>query len=137
MNTHKKYYYADPLAAAWMAKHFGMKFDVDYGAGEKTLDRYHEIAILSVPPKIPALKFFIPPDNLHILEPQEGDLAQHNNVFSKCKKGGKQFGIMLTHNKHFVIGGDEPSLNISEPQEINVKIIQRNGIPFMWPEIEA
>lgn len=108
----KRYYYTDPLAAAWMAKHHGVRFvlldgsavsegmmgnqirgDWDYGA------------------------FYIHPDSLHLLEPQAGDLLSWAS------------GLHIGSPHYF--GSD----CVEEGLE-NHTIIQRNGIAFMWPESE-
>lgn len=61
-----KYYYKDPLAAAWMAKHHGIKFD-----NGDSLKSACEVAEMDENP----IPFIIHPDSLHLLEPQKGDLC--------------------------------------------------------------
>jgi hypothetical protein len=72
-----KYFYKDPLAAAWMAKHFGMKFVEAYYKpycnGGLWFDAYtHK--------DWEGQTLTIPPDSLHLLEQQEGDLIEHDGV---------------------------------------------------------
>lgn len=130
-----RYYYADPLAAAWMAKHHEMKFEhlwmfdrspfgcelafsgnVNIQAGS---DNSH-------------VKFYIHPDSLHLLEPRKGDLVD-----------------LGRHGFAFVTDRDDNNINCAlfNP-DIGVfkdgywhrrwhPIIQRDGAVFMWPEREA
>lgn len=103
-----KYYYTDPLAAAWMAKHFGMQFSFDGGM------KYEEIWNLSIDSEPP---FYIHPDSLHLLEQQVGDAVQIST--GTCWK--------LHDTQNLAESERYPSL----------RIIQRNGVVFMWPETEA
>lgn len=69
----KKYYYTDPLAAAWMAKHFGMKF-----VYEDEFQERNNIGILGEDNNFNTTisyrnKYFIHPDSLPILEPRDED----------------------------------------------------------------
>ncbi len=66
-------------------------------------------------------KFYIHPNSLHLLEPQVGDV-----IYFKTKKGD----LIL----HETITGLEPNSKLLIEQ--GAKIIQRNGIAFMWPEVE-
>lgn len=98
-----KYFYTDPLAAAWMAKHFGMEYDFSE----------HKFYGWTTEHQLPLEKYYIHPDSLHLLKLQIGDLVQQDSEYS-----------------FFVISEeDAKKLEIYE-------IIQRNGIPFMWPETE-
>lgn len=142
-----RHYYTDPLAAAWMAKHFGMIYGVPYPLTpsreatqtgiEKIIcridqDNYFnghgypksESTILifkhernytedARPP------FYIHPDSLHLLEPQDGDL-----ILTTDRGGTKALFFVDEHTFDF----------IKRCKTFN--IIQRNGIPFMWPESE-
>lgn len=102
-----KYFYKDPLAAAWMAKHFGMRFqDNGYEASpyEELLSHYDAGGDGKTFPK-----YYIHPDSLHLLEPQRGDRL---DVVSTLK------------------------LDVVNPFIRPTEIVQRNGIAFMWPEIK-
>jgi hypothetical protein len=113
-----KYYYTDPLAAAWMAKHHGMRF---IAAGlevwVRTLAQLNEIT-----DEMPAgYQIEVHPDSVHLLDPQEADAGNdldHNLV------------IFLNGAWHDW-GVDEWTLNPP------YKIIQRGGVAFMWPEVEC
>jgi len=56
-----RYYYEDPLEAAYMAKHYGMKLDPEI---EVYIYRDEE-----------NFKYYIHPDSLPLLEPMDGDLV--------------------------------------------------------------
>jgi hypothetical protein len=114
----KRYFYTDPLAAAWMAKHHEMRFcGIGYPmtapANEKDIlgEYSDEDGCYQEPIGI----FNIHPDSLHLLEPQVGDLAQ--------------FGI----DNYGMWREVEPQYR---PNFFGIPIIQRNGVAFMWPEVE-
>lgn len=125
-----RYYYKDALAAAWMAKHFGMKFGLE-NCGKiewncigtldspwTPLEDWKDI----IDPISAHEKLYIHPDSLHLLEPQDGDYAE-NRAGNLCSLGG----------------GAE--IEVGEEREVRrrkngYKIIQRNGVPFHWPEVE-
>jgi len=69
----KRYFYTDPLAAAWMAKHHGMEF-------------WHTMIEIIVRAKRQHQEWadtvgnhYIHPNSLHLLEPQIGDLLTGRN----------------------------------------------------------
>lgn len=144
-----KYYYTDPLAAAWMGKHFGMRFDTEI---EPYLYLHGED---NVP-------YYIHPDSLQILEPEVGDLIGANRLKPSDFKieEAKLYSKILMHDcarlpEYKYSGGfiippgyfyqelietEERADWIFEDGFENYmdcyKIIQRNGIAFMWPEGE-
>lgn len=109
-----RYFYTDPLAAAWMAKHFGMEFTVTHnGPGCLGKHPLGETPILEHRPP-----FYIHPDSLPLLGPQVGDLA-----------------ILPADHEH----SDATRImedNIRWVAEVGAKIIQRDGKAFHWPESE-
>lgn len=94
----KRYYYTDPLAAAWMAKHFGMKLhsihtdeqmaDYDIPETDRNFDWFDSCIVdgfeRDVEMVSDAIEYiekasdciYIHPDSLHLLEPQEGDAVE-------------------------------------------------------------
>jgi hypothetical protein len=85
-------YYIDPLAAAWMAKHFGMIFVHHYAGwlptpflndgrpGGAYLPEWFNRGLRDYPDhgkdtRGNQIKFYIHPDSMHLLEPQEGDVG--------------------------------------------------------------
>ncbi len=134
-----RYFYRDPLAAAWMAKHFGMKLlaeSSDEGrlvdAGARFIDCddtfrelwQHDFSYLG--------KLYVHPDILHLLEPQVGDVViaeLHGPVrianFAEFK------GRKTIETVSDCYGGGS-----FYPEGVT-SIIQRNGMAFHWPEQEA
>lgn len=115
-----KYYYTDPLAAAWMAKHHKMRFlnrvgdEIFYRNMQDMMD-------------LERMKFYIHQDSLHLLNLQVGDmvkskLGKHADTIIDSQDG---IPVMTT-----IDAAEEILLNEDEV------IIQRSGIPFMWPESE-
>jgi hypothetical protein len=109
-----RYFYSDPLAAAWMAKHHGMLFC----NGDFTLkltaildDNFHPI------------KFVVHSDSLPLLEPRVGDL-----IYITESKIGTLARLHDGNLKLFT--GDW----MIKPDR--VYIIRRDGKPFFWPESE-
>lgn len=121
-----RYFYRDPLEAAFMSKYYGIRFLTSFmgieqewknkttGHGESGWkyeisfgwDEKHD-------------RFFIHPDSEHILAPQVGDLGlDSNNVACLCD------------------GNDWTQLGIRGFAKHPVRIIQRLGGAFMWPESE-
>lgn len=125
------YYYTDPLAAAWMAKYFKIKFIVD----EK--------------------KYYIHPESLHILKPQENDiflfLWYDNPMIVKSDEAYKDIKEHGFEDKYIsMTQATNEILNPIPPKEIygydtnkhpsildRSSIAQRRGIPFHWPEKEV
>lgn len=123
----EKYFYTDPLAAAWMAKHFGMKLLsgtdlhglVDAGARFIDCDDtfrelwQHDFSYLG--------NLYIHPDSLPLLESRLGDV-----LYTRINSGAVSVEEFLSDERASQTG---PYL-ISR----GGRIIQRNGIPFFWPE---
>jgi hypothetical protein len=107
-----KYFYTDPLAAAWMEKHFDMKFK-----SEMTVDfSGYKYARLWLENEVSGdCRLYIHPDSLHLLEPQVGDFLFVGGMYIRVDNAENIIGIKSM--PHSAI------------------IIQRNGIPFMWPQI--
>ena len=113
----KKYYYTDPLAAAWMSKHFNINIEWADGtiSDDYTGDNivYYEKHLGTESP------YYIHPDSVHILNPQVGDV-----IYIKLDGGG--VGIWET------VDAEDSQYSINR----GGKIIQRNNTAFMWPEVE-
>lgn len=112
-----RFFYTDPLAAAWMAKHFGMKFvnggkripPVTYSFLHNDLSGCR-------------LKYTIHPDSLWLLEP----------ILSDAVEVVDATGFYLTKRLH----------DVYDKQQIGCewrlhRIIQRAGKSFHWPESET
>ncbi|QEL19312.1 hypothetical protein [Limnoglobus roseus] len=110
--TEARYYYDDPLAAAWMVKHFGMKFLIDETESEQAETLFDESDVQWAREALGVHEFSIHPDSLHLLDIQEGDFVVGPN-----NKGGLEY-----------VAGMKPSARC--------RIIQRDGKPFHWPKLE-
>jgi hypothetical protein len=123
-----KRFYTDPLAAAWMAKHFGMRFcpdedGIEFNAYEFHLSEkgfegeWNMDAIL-----------YIHPDSLHLLEPQVGD-------WGRGPYAGEVIGISESLITIHVPERHNGKSHFCQPRS-EFKVTSRNGSPFMWPESE-
>ena len=111
------YYYDDPLAAAWMEKRHGIKIEFErFGSPDSDINTLKSSGL-----------WYIRPDSLHLLVPQQDDLIGY--------KWGSQYECRST----FYAGNWTikmwPQI-IEEDREQEPRIIQRSGIPFMWPKQE-
>ena len=122
-----RYFYKDPLAAAWMAKHFGMKllkYWHDFYDPNKVY--YSEIdfeEILREASRSINELCLVHSDSLQLLHPRLGDV-----LYSRI--GG---GVSVEE-----ILSDERALQTG-PHIIQRggRIIQRDGKPFFWPKREV
>ncbi len=114
-----RYFYSDPLAAAWQAKHFGMRFMIDEQPG-------YVIESIHFPPAYTG-KWFAHPDSLHLLEPVEGDLLAVRFTSPAL--------AMPSLPDHFVLACPWEDVEW-ELEYFDHRIVQRGGIQFMWPESE-
>lgn len=130
-----RYYYTDALAAAWMAEKFQMKFQDDFTAGFQFWEEGRVGSAYGTMGK----RIFLDPDSLHLLEPIEDDIIDMQpDGFLERVLTSKQFKKlekeMPSITSHFTtkenICGDESFI------DTDWKIIQRNNLPFMWPEVE-
>lgn len=123
----KRHFYTDPLAAAWMAKHFGMRFVSAFSG--KEFDGSVIVANAGSP--IEAIReqqtYVIHPDSLHLLEPKVGDMVSHLGL-----RAWRIDSIDGAAYHHPAVGSekiDRFTLKSDSPT-----IIQRDGKPFFWPE---
>ena len=124
----KRYFYREPLAAAWMAKRFGMEFNVlaPDRSGDFHLYRYNPNWCLPLHGQCNNL--YIHPDSLRLLEPQEGDEG-----FYLYKMAD---GNACTRQCYFIDGNWFIEGRSCDLAELPVEIDKRNGIAFIWPERE-
>lgn len=110
-----KYFYTDPLAAAWMAKHHEMDFEGLSWMEEEFCFALHD-------PENEPSHYYIHPDSLHLLEPQVDDVIRDDvdHEYQTVWKDEKGLGM-------------DTSKGTASPSGI---IIQRNGKAFHWPEVE-
>ena len=126
-----RYFYTDPLAAAWMGQHFNMvtyigRLPDDWDAygqpnWHQCVDdwKYRQEKL-----KQPAPKFYLHPESLNLLEPQVGDLLR-----------GDEQAIPTIRFMHLP---DSDQMGVAAAlMRRGFKIIQRKGKAFHWPESEA
>jgi hypothetical protein len=131
-----RYYYTDPLAAAWMAKHFGMKFEGGsisafncsvFSSGRTTPHYYADDGDDD-------FRGIIHPDSLHLLEPKVGDIFRcWDNEDPDDTQPYRIVPNQSTPREWTVelqYAGFDDSVTPNE-------IILRDGKPFFWPEREA
>lgn len=142
----KRYYYTDPRAVLLMGKHFGMKFlsrhtdeqmdEYDLEESERFFDWLDGCSvngfgdIETVSDAITFIeavsgKIYVHPESEHLLNPHAGDKDQDGYIFGgmNCQWGHPN--IRTWCGEHTYIHTRETST-----------ITQRNGIPFMTPEVE-
>jgi hypothetical protein len=118
----KRYYYTDPLVAAWMAKHFGMRFYCDalepfeYEGANDLLQEMGE-----------GEKAYIHSDSLHLLEPKDGDFIEIKD--SDYQRGSFITSVQHSHSNALGLPADHAY------RKKDYRVIQRDGKPFFWPEI--
>lgn len=126
----KRPFYRDPLAAAWMAKHHEMRFTK---ANDHVIDNFviaGRISVSDVNPKLEgdrSFLYYIHLESLHLLEPRAGDRIA-------------QVGL---NNTWLVPSNEEPEEELRSIRNAKhlmetwpATVIQRNGVPFHWPESE-
>lgn len=110
-----RYYYDDPLAAAFMAKHFGMRFCNDVAIDAKCFENMGTLLSMAMDEKVTIhARFHIHPDSLRLLEPMVGDVWLDPLYGSPW------------------IAKSEDCLPL-----VAVQIIRRYGLSFMWPKVES
>ena len=135
-----RYFYDEPLAAAWMAKHFGMRFfsdKVNPGHGcplwlSDLLDDGFGNRELFIPVErlgevVKSKRCYIHPDSLHLLDLVDGDKVTRSmgvvGCFGRAHQDGPQ-GVYWAGTTGF------------DPPDGNEQIIERDGKPFFAPESE-
>ena len=133
-----RYFYDCPLKAAFMAKYHGMRFDY--------YDKYQNVILSCIEVETydceccggygkefnPDIRFYIHPDSLHLLEPIEGDYLECINqtnapyILAKANDNNGSLSAFSTN----------PKITLGQSMFDSWKIIQRNSLPFMRPEIE-
>lgn len=118
----KRYYYTDALAAAWMAKHFKMKFELVPHEPNCITFCFCEKEIINHQNMETGDKIYIHSDSIQLLDPDTGDVM---------------IGARLLCNEPFIVDlCMKKNPTELEKRLMNGKIIQRNGKPFFWPEVE-
>lgn len=120
--SEKRYFYTDRLATAWVYKYFGIITYLPHDSDKKAFFEMTGEEIL----EDTNFKTYILPDSLHLLEPQLWDIIQYPSPSSK----DKEFRYCHQLTNAALVEAALYTWNKS------TRIIQRNGIPFIWPESE-
>lgn len=119
-----KYYYDCPIKAAYMAKYFGVKLQI-LVANESECQLYSWFYNMALPSGA-GKNLYIHPNSLHILEPQVGDLIkEYGAPLYRYLDGKLSNGDFTAYKNKYDIKFDEVA-----------RIVERNNIPFIYPEIE-
>ena len=148
----KKLHYKDPLAAAYMAREFGVSYTKSVDAkwknrrtGHGESGDFYEIHF-GYFEKLD--KIYIHPDSYYVFEPKAGDLVCAANYFCEEHSGCVRIKEVREMDRN---GNKGPFLyfltQISADEEFFVdwfvpedfhrlKVIERDGKTFFWPESE-
>jgi len=147
-----RYFYTDPLAAAWMARHFGMKLvclhhNKDDGVEAEQAGTPYPFAhaILSAEMWEDAIhatcrRIYVHAESLRLLEPQVGDMISH------LTSGGERASYTIVPQDsplkekcpHSFGPPSRADWDLKHASGVwEHKIIQRNGVAFHHPESEA
>jgi len=130
----ERYVYGDALAAAWMAKRFGMTFDAELPDGSVAATAaIDERALLHTAPNAWLdRRFVLRPECLGLLEPRLGDLIERHDCFY----------FVVTDEEHASADAVSSLKNqtaaISKvrawPRPEETLIRMRAGVPFFHPD---
>jgi hypothetical protein len=105
----RRYFYADPLAAVWMARHFRMKLAV---GGFCLMPESVDAFLQRLGGGVSGERYVVHADSVSLLDPRPGDLVEDD---SRSK-------VRVLTPAHF-------------PYKAALqRIVQRNGRVFHWPE---
>ncbi len=163
-----RYFYTDPLAAAWMAHHFGMLIALRilphspwHEAGDD-LSGCIDMPADDVATLIRQLldkrgsdyepgRYYVHPDSLRLLEPRKGDAVEFDRWFFERRRDPQYAGYpyQAHYGRVAPFGSGDQHLGITSAGvcwdntsddagfSLPFKIIQRDGVAFMWPESEG
>jgi hypothetical protein len=129
-----RYFYSDPLAAAWMAASFEMAYD---SAGLVTEDSIASPRLFmskhAFEDKLDihcsdarGRRYYLHPDSVPLLKPKPGDLVKVMGEVGYVPTGK---GFADLYAQRLAEANCQP--------HATGRIIQRDGKPFFWPESEA
>jgi hypothetical protein len=143
--TVKRYYYIDPLAAAWMSEHFGMRVMnkrrtvLRFSDGVWGSTRASTCVVQNNGFFMPHEgKLYIHPISVHLLEPSVGDLVQRADRTTELVRHVRTNHPALADGSGTALYYDNPHIKRGQPwiDKAFVTIIQRDGKAFHWPESE-
>jgi hypothetical protein len=135
-----KFFYTDPLAAAWQAKHFEIKIfttGLDNGVHPKRIRDWDEDAMSiaeDVARDVATDRYYIHAESMNVLHPRIGDLI----VWDAYKDKSWGYGCNVRLNeKHDLSGIWRDIFHDTTGTATNVRIIERAGKLFHRPESDA
>lgn len=143
-----KYFYSDPVKAAYMAETYHMEFVYPNGMPVtlSTIEHFIYSTLADYEPP-----YFIAENSLHLLEPSPGDLIAHKDKERGGAWGFIEYNIVVKPEERWEKIGGYPKNQLqievfnreawrSDTGMISksafVKIIQRNEQEFFWPNSE-
>jgi len=134
-----RHFYSDPLAAAYMAKHFGMKYVSVHEQNWSHPKQY--LASRNPSEEWANGQWEIHQESLHLLSPKYGDLVTntYDEYNSKHRPCSGIFVGSLNNGKDAYVSTGERHNGKNEfcEQVSSLRIVQRKGVSFFWPESEA
>lgn len=126
-----RWFYTDPLAAAWMARHFGMRF-LDLASGQH-LRVFKEVQFFIQDEQNPRRyvrlrpgRIYVHPVSLSLLEPRIDDVVE-------MRRNGRLFAVRIVRGT----GSFTCKTAIRHIRLLSDTIIHRDGKAFHWPDREA
>ena len=117
-----KYYYTEPLEAAYMAKNFGIFI---------VIDKLNSTQSANDIMRLDSEKYYIDKDSFHILKPQQWDLVEEGDI---------NYGIITDcddENAAIQYSTDENGTTLCDFMPVDeLTIIQRDEKPFFNPRKE-
>ncbi len=135
-------FYKDPLAAAYMAREFGVTY-LDKETSKDGAEYKVNYALMMEGDDLsrPLSRYDIHPDSLPIFEPKKGDkicrIDSHtgkgvwDEVEQRVEPQDEDYPSPSVTGSYIEVDSGE-----CWPIEAVTNIFQRNGRPFFWPEIE-
>lgn len=150
-----RYFYTDPLAAAWMARQHKIRFVDDTGSELiwcMTDNDFYWVVADEQPdgsnPCYAGVYFYVHPVSYWMLDAQDGDVVEfdrwhwdrqrHEDL--KDVEPQPHYGLVKTDGEWtqiFSAGIGWDRVRKGDEFALPFKIIQRGGRPFFWPEQEA
>jgi len=127
-----RYYYTNPLAAAWMAEVHGVSTVAELHHEDGEVQEFIGFNPLRFHSDPKGMRFVVHPDSLHLLEPHIGDFIKtYRGVWGQVTFVNKKAPPCSQVMYRAEIGGG----GYGDPIK-DVRVYVRNQIPFMWPEVE-
>lgn len=121
----KKYFYTDPLKAAWMTREFEIKIELN---GNSFSDNFNFASISLETAKTFNIRYYIHTDFHEMFNPKENDLIISGGMIIQSKECLDYTNLPIVCPLVHIKGYNS--------FDESLKIIQRNGKAFFMPEVE-